>query len=331
MQDMDTSFSDVDTATQTESGRKVSWFNIGLFLLLTFAISWACFIGLRALHVPFIMYSVAGMYGPALAALLVRLLRREGFGDAGLRLMERGNRQGGWMYLTAYLVPPIVLCAGMLVALLSGYQHWAFSTNLQVIARTLVKTLQAQGQRLPAGMTPERLATITIIGLSVGAFTIAIPINMLAAFGEEFGWRGYLLPKLAPLGGVWAALIVGVVWGLWHAPLIVLDSYDYPGHPWLGVLMMIIFTTALSCIFAWLRFRSGSVWPSTLAHAAVNAQTGFAFIFLSHGDSLLGAPIGILGLIPMLLFALWLILTGRLNPVPALLAVPAAPVLKREA
>lgn len=325
---MDTSFSDVDTATQPRSGHKVLWLNIGLFLLLTFAISWACFIGLRALHVPFIMYSVAGMYGPALASLLVRLLRREGFNDAGLRLVERGNRQGGWMYLAAYLVPPIVLCAGMLVALLSGYQHWAFSTNLQVIARTLVKTLQAQGQRLPAGMTPERLATISII---VGAFTIAIPINMLATFGEEFGWRGYLLPKLAPFGGVWAALIVGVVWGLWHAPLIVLDSYDYPGHPWLGVLMMIIFTTALSCIFAWLRFRSGSVWPSTLAHAAVNAQLGCAFIFLSHGDSLLGAPIGILGLIPMLLFALWLILTGRLNPVPAPLTTPAMPTLEKEA
>jgi membrane protease YdiL (CAAX protease family) len=94
---------------------------------------------------------------------------------------------------------------------------------------------------------------------------------------------------------------------------------------------MIIFTTALSCIFAWLRFRSGSVWPSTLAHAAVNAQTSFASIFLSHGDSLLGAPIGILGLIPMLLFALWLILTGRLNPVPAPLTTPAMPTLEKEA
>lgn len=292
---------------------QVSWSGISLYLLLTFAISWTLFIGLRAANVPFIVRATAGMFGPAFSAVLVRLIRREGFGDAGLRLVARGNRRGWWMYLAAYVVPPLVLFAGILVALLSGYQHWAFSTNLQALAQVTVKALQAQGQKIPAGMTPVRLATISIISQAILAFTLAIPINMIATFGEEFGWRGYLLPKLAPLGGVWAALIIGVIWGLWHAPLIVLDSYNYPGHLWLGILMMIVFTTALSCIFAWLRFRSGSVWPSTLAHAAINAQAGFALVFLSRGDSFIGAPLGILGLLPMLLFALWLIFTGKLK------------------
>ncbi len=308
--------------------QEVSWLGIGLYLLLTFAISWAIFIGLRALGVPFTIRATAGMFGPALSAVLVRLLRREGFGDAGLRLVARGNRRGWWMYLVAYVVPPLVLFIGIDVALLSGYQHWAFSTNLHILAQATVKALQARGQHIPAGMTPESLATISIISQAILAFTLAIPINMIATFGEEFGWRGYLLPKLAPLGGVWAALLVGVIWGLWHAPLIVLDSYNYPGHPWLGILMMIVFTTALSCIFAWLRFRSGSVWPSTLAHAALNAQAGFALVFLSRGDSLIGAPIGILGLLPMLLFALWLIFTGKLKPEMA--AISATPVAEKK-
>ena len=144
-------------------------------------------------------------------------------------------------------------------------------------------------------------------------FTLALLFNMLFTFGEEFGWRGYLLPRLAPLGGVRAALITGIIWGLWHAPLIVLVGYNYPGHPWLGVGMMVVFSVALSLIFAWLRFRSGSVWPSTLAHAAVNGQAGFAIIFLSRADSLVAAPIGIIGLIPMLAFGIWLAATGRLN------------------
>ncbi len=78
--------------------------------------------------------------------------------------------------------------------------------------------------------------------------------------------------------------------------------------------MMVIFTVALSMIFAWLRFRSGSVWPSTLAHAAINAQAGFPIVFLSRADSLLGAPIGVIGLIPMIAFAIWLAFTGRLKP-----------------
>jgi len=46
---------------------------------------------------------------------------------------------------------------------------------------------------------------------------------MIFTFGEEFGWRGYLLPRLAPLGGISAAIITGVIWGLWHTPVIVLE------------------------------------------------------------------------------------------------------------
>lgn len=133
-------------------------------------------------------------------------------------------------------------------------------------------------------------------------------------FGEEFGWRGYLLPRLVPLGGVPAALLVGLVWGFWHAPLIVLDDFNYPGYPWLGVPMMMLFCILLSIIFAWLRFRSCSVWPPTLAHAAVNAQAGFAILFLSEGDSLFRAPPGLLGLVPPCIFALFLVVTGRLKP-----------------
>ena len=77
---------------------------------------------------------------------------------------------------------------------------------------------------------------------------------------------------------------------------------------------MVIFTIALSMIFAWLRFRSGSVWPSTLAHAAFNAQAGFAIVFLSQADSLLSAPIGLICLMPTIAFAIWLAATGHLKP-----------------
>ena len=139
---------------------------------------------------------------------------------------------------------------------------------------------------------------------------------MIFTFGEEFGWRGYLLPRLAPLGGINAAIITGVIWGLWHAPIIVLDGYNYPGHPWVGIGVMVIFTVALGMVFAWLRFRSGSVWPAVIGHAAFNAQAGFATLLLSPADPLLRAPIGLIGLIPMVAFAIWLAATGRLRAEP---------------
>jgi uncharacterized protein len=295
----------------------VNWTGVVLFIVLAFAISWSIWIGLRALGVPLTIYASIGMFGPALAALLVRLIRREGFADAGLRLVGRGRKGAGRMYLAAYFVPPLLIAAGIALALLTGVQHWAFQANLQATARAVTETMAQQGQKLPVGgYTAEQLALFSVILQTVLAFTLAIPINMIFTFGEEFGWRGYLLPRLSPLGGISASIITGVVWGLWHAPIIVLAGYNYPGHPWLGVGMMVIFTVPLSMIFAWLRFRSGSVWPSTMAHAEINAQAGFGILLLSPADSLLRAPIGIIGLIPMIAFAIWLAATGRLKPEP---------------
>jgi membrane protease YdiL (CAAX protease family) len=306
----------------TRQTHHVDWTNIAFFVVLAFGISWGIWLPLRAMGVPLTIYAAIGMFGPALAAVIVRLVRHEGFGDAGLRLVGRGVKGGGWMYLAAYVSIPLLLAAGIGLALLTGVQHWAFASNLHQLGVTTIDALKKLGQALPSGMSGDQFALISIIGQTALAFTLGIVINMLFTFGEEFGWRGYLLPRLAPLGGVWAAVITGIIWGLWHAPLIVLAGYNYPGHPWLGILMMVVFTTSLSLIFAWLRFRSGSVWPSTLAHAAINGQAGFASIFLSHADSLVAAPIGIIGLLPMLAFGIWLAATGRLKPVRGQLPQP---------
>src|SRR5262249_40903260 len=128
-------------------------------------------------------------------------------------------------------------------------------------------------------------------------------------------WRGYLLPRLAPLGGGRAAILTGIVWGLWHAPIIVTKEYNYPGHPWLGALAMVLFTTVLGVVFAWLRFRSGSVWPPALAHAALNAQAGFGLLVLTPSpNSLIGAPTGLLGMAPIAALAVYLLASGRVLP-----------------
>src|SRR5438874_3641236 len=294
---MDAEVTATDSAEPSRSASAVKWTSIALYLVLAFGISWSIFIGLRALGVPFGIRTPIGMFGPAIAAVLVRIIRREGFADAGLRLTAPG-RPGAWrMYLAAYLVMPLLIALGIGFALLTGVQHWAFSENLHALSRLIANTLTKQGKSLPAGYSADQLALINIITQIALAFTLGILFNMIFTFGEEFGWRGYLLPRLAPLGGINAAIITGVIWGLWHAPVIVLDGYNYPSHPWTGVGMMVVFTVALGMIFAWLRFRSGSVWPSVVAHAAFNAQAGFAAIFLSRADSLLGAPIGLVGLL----------------------------------
>src|SRR5579859_4854825 len=193
------------------STSKVNWIAVMLYIALTFAISWAIWIGLRALGVPFTLRASIGMFGPALAALLLRLLRHEGFTDAGLRLVGRGRKGAGRMYFAAYLVPPALIAIGIGLALLTGLQHWAFQANLQALALLITQ----QRQSLPPGSySAQQIALFSIIVQFALAFTFAIPINMIFTFGEEFGWRGYLLPRLGPLGGISAAIITGVFWGL---------------------------------------------------------------------------------------------------------------------
>jgi membrane protease YdiL (CAAX protease family) len=311
---MDTQTTSPEPVAVQPEKAAIDWAGITLFIVLIFGISWVIWLGLAALGVSFTIRVSIGMFGPAIAATIVRLIREDGFADAGLRLAARGRKGVIRIYIAAYIIPPILIAAGIALALLTGVQHWAFSENLYAMANIITAQLQSDGQSLPSGFSAYQLALISLITQTVLAFTLGILLNMIFTFGEEFGWRGYLLPRLSPLGGVQAAIITGIVWGLWHAPIIVLNGYNYPGHPWLGVVMMVIFTVALSMIFSWLRFRSGSVWPSTLAHAAFNAQAGFAIVFLSQADSLLRAPIGLIGLLPTIAFAIGLAVTGRLKP-----------------
>jgi membrane protease YdiL (CAAX protease family) len=293
------------------SADAVDWRGSALFVALAFGVAWSVWIGLRALGVPFAARVPIGMYAPAVAAVAVRLLRGEGFADAGLRVSRTGRLDRSYLY--AYLVPPLALAAGLLIALGSGFQHWALATNIHQLEQSVVQQAGGQKPNLPPGMSLEQFFNLLIPIELVAALTVAPIINALFAFGEEFGWRGYLLPRLGPLGQFQAAILVGVIWGLWHAPVIVQDGYNFPGHPWLGVGGMVLFTVAASLVFAWLRFRSDSVFPSTLAHGALNAQAGFVVLALSRTDSLLGAPVGLVGVVPFAAFAAWLVASARLS------------------
>ena len=120
-------------------------------------------------------------------------------------------------------------------------------------------------------------------------------INSLFTFGEEFGWRGYLQPKLMPLGGRRAMLLMGVIWGLWHAPVIAMGhnyGFGYPGAPWTGILAMIWFTTVAGTFLGWASLRGESVWPAVLGHAGINGIASLAVLFTQGEPNPLLGPLG---------------------------------------
>lgn len=250
------------------------------------------------------------MLTPALAAVIVVFgMRSPRFDRArflGLWPL-RPARRVVWLLIAAWLVPPLLVGASVLVAAALGWVQ--LDPSFSAFAGQLERTLPP-GTPLPP------------IGLVVFSQLAAIPLgallNSVLAFGEELGWRGWLLPALRPLGTWPALLLSGVIWGLWHSPVILL-GYNFGRTDLTGVLFMIGGCVAWGVLFGWLRLRSGSVWPAVVAHGALNAAGGTVVLFAATvPDLALAGPLGAAGWIVAAAVALVLLLTGQFRVQPPL-------------
>lgn len=294
---MDTNVIDINTS-------KVDRKRTIIFLAFAFGIAWltALVIALTGgltnspilvantnISLAFVLTAVGYMCAPAAAHVLTRLITREGWKDLGLRL----NFKRAWKYwLFLWFGPSVfVVIGGVLYFLVFPQQ---FDPSLSSLEPMLVGT----------DISPQTLVMIQ----TIQAFLIGPLLNGLFTFGEEFGWRSYLLRKLLPLGGRKAVLLVGVIWGLWHAPIIAMGhnyGLDYPGAPWLGILAMTLFCVALGIVFSWAAIKADSVWPAVIGHGAVNGFAGVVTFFVKGTPfTLLGpAMTGILSGLPLLILA----------------------------
>lgn len=274
-------------------GNKVDTRRIVLFLGLAFGIAWLTGLAIYltgglsnsrqivpGLPLALILLSVPYMWAPAIAHILTRLLSREGWKDVGLRPHFRK----GWRYwLMAWLLPGFLTIGGAVVFFLLFPRF--FDPSLAFLRQSL--------QRTPflTRFSPWAVVAIeTIVGILISPI-----VNGVATFGEEFGWRAYLLPKLMPLGWRRATLWMGVIWGVWHWPVIFMGAeygFNYPGYPWLGPLLFIWFTFSLGVFLAWMTLRAGSVWPAVIGHAAANGIGQLAVLVT------IGSPNRLLGPLP---------------------------------
>lgn len=164
---------------------------------------------------------------------------------------------------------------------------------------------------LNAPIEEDLLWPVVLTQLAVIPF--AAIFNALPALGEELGWRGWLVPALAPLG-LWPTLVLsGALWGVWHAPLTLLGhNFDEP-NVW-GVLLMTIGSIAWGVLFGWLRLRADSIWPVVIAHGSLNASANLVLIVGSADaplDLTLVNPVGVSGWIVLLVVVGILALTGQ--------------------
>ena len=105
------------------------------------------------------------------------------------------------------------------------------------------------------------------------------------AIGEESGFRGYMMPKLMKLFGTGKAVIVGgIVWGLWHLPLICMGhnfGTSYPGFPYLGIILMTVECICAGSILTFLTIKTKSIWPAAVMHAVNNSSPGVLGLILN--------------------------------------------------
>jgi len=258
--------------------QRVTWRNVIIFCILAYALLWIPLFGAtltgRGGNDPGvwgIALGIMGPFSPLIAALLMRLLiTREGFRDAHL-----GLRKVRWhFWLLAILLPFFWNGAQDFMQLSFGFgvMDWSkFASGLY---------------RIP----------INLFG------------GLIIFIGEEFGWRSYLLEKLRPLGRAKALLLSGVIWSLWHAPLVIFPSNIYTQKVDLAgaSLALLVFVLA-GFIFGWMYLESDSVWPCVLMHSYNNLIT---FKLFSEAWSIAKEPTlfqnSLMALAPI--FIVWLVL-----------------------
>jgi uncharacterized protein len=236
--------------------------------------------------------------------------------------------EGQTMLLVAMLMPTLTVLLMLLVVTRDGYSRAAWASlglhragirgwGLAVLvpltvlgaAYGVVWSTGIATYSPPAGMDAAGWAG----GLALGIFGNLVMATVTISLGEEIGWRGYLLPRLADaLGNKRGMALTGLLHGLFHMPIIFLTPFYHPdGNRWLFVPLFVATITIAGLLYGYLRLSTGSVWPASLAHSAHNyfwALFGSLTVATSPvATEYLAGETGILPIIGYGLVAVWLL------------------------
>ena len=262
-----------------------------LYCALAIGISWGLFFLLLPMGVfnspkSFGTGAFLFMWGPAIAALICAHLFDKNHMIETLGLTPKINI---WMFMA--WAAAIAICGlSVAVSILGPDVH------LVPIKDGIEKQMATLGQN--PGPLPDYIGWVTIMG----AVTVGAAINGILLISEELGWRGYLWAKTRHLGFWKASLFIGVIWGLWHAPIIAMGhnyGRDYPGYPFSGMFAMIVFTTLMSPIISYLRLKNGSVWAATLFHGTINAVASLTILSLNSPGLVWNGIVGLGGMVAL--------------------------------
>jgi membrane protease YdiL (CAAX protease family) len=273
-----------------------------LFLILTFVISFST-AGIYALlggkgggTIGFTILGIFYMFIPTISVLIVKKVVHKDKIAGDLLLSFKVNK---W-FLVAWLLMPIIMFSTIGINLL--FPDVAYNPDmtgfLDRFSSILTPEQMEEAKQSLNALPVNPMWLILFQGLIAG-----ISINAVAAFGEELGWRGFLLDAFKEFKFYKAALLIGFIWGIWHAPLILM-GHNYPQHPQTGVFMMVVLCILLSVFLLYVTVKSKSVFSASIMHGTMNATAGLSIMAISGGNDLTSGIAGLAGFITLTLFVI---------------------------
>lgn len=186
---------------------------------------------------------------------------------------------------------------------------WSLAFVLFYTLQTALNALFGLGQPADPSALLAGARGVEAAGMSTAALQILLffqtvllgPfLGLLLGFGEEYGWRGYLQGELIKLGKVRGVLLLGLIWGAWHYPVIWM-GYNYPGQPVLGTFLMTAYTILLGFVLSHIMLKTGAIWLVAFLHALNNQVLAYlAVSFYQVDEPHYAFGIGLFGLLTML-------------------------------
>ena len=235
------------------------------------------------------MYTVCTslyMLLPLITAVVIQKIDKEKLASTNLF-----NFKINWSWVVAWTLPVVLVLLTIFVnALLPDV---VINTDMSSMI-PLDKIPEEQKELFVKLLNPIVLTIVTVIaGLCAG-----LTINAVFAFGEEYGWRNYLVSALKEKKFICASVFIGIVWGIWHFPLILL-GHNYPQHSVAGVFMMVVFCVLASFIETYFVLKTKSVFTAAIFHGTINAVAGLNITLIKGGNDLLNGLTGLSGFFVM--------------------------------
>ncbi len=241
-------------------------------------------------------FSTFYMFFPAICAIILQKINKDSIRQDFSKGLLRFKPQ--WSWLAGYLLVPVIVLLAILVNGLFAKVNF----SAEGLAPEFLAALETQAK----GMSYPVFLLIALFSSLVAGITI----NAIAAFGEEYGWRYYMVNALKGQSFWKSALLIGGVWGLWHFPVILM-GHNYPDHRVAGVFMMCVMCILLGIIEMYFVLKARSVYPAAIIHGTFNALAGFAIILVNGGNDLLNGMPGLSGFIVMIFFIILLFLYDK--------------------